>query len=340
MNIKKTKAIGLILAALMCFSILPFGASASAGTKYEVESNNTMALADRTYDDYDNYGQFTSTSDSYDYWVVSFSQAGSANFWLGNIPAGCDFDLTLYNSSGTVLASSANGSNTAELITCNVSANTNYYMRVSRYTGTSSAYYLCRTKITPVACSHTWAYYADTAHPHQLYEKCTKCGTVVYLGVYAPQPNCATCTSGAVTKTSTNSKGVVLVTTDQSAIFYTTTLYVTQTETYKKNMVLGTSTIGFVSFCSKVTNYVGTVTPAATVDVEASPKTDYLNQSSGLIGSQQLNWIPVSQFVTNAGASGLAFTLNTVPYYAAGTANCGMDGSASYGSVTTKTILS
>lgn len=101
--------------------------SLAAGTLYESESNNTYSTADRTYDDYDNYGALSSTSDV-DWWVVSFSSAGEANFWLGNIPSGCDYELTLYASNGTtLLASSRNGSNTAELITYSVSANTKYY---------------------------------------------------------------------------------------------------------------------------------------------------------------------------------------------------------------------
>lgn len=125
--------------------------SLAAGTLYESESNNTYSTADRTYDDYDNYGALSSTSDV-DWWVVSFSSAGEANFWLGNIPSGCDYELTLYASNGTtLLASSRNGSNTAELITYSVSANTKYYACIYSYSGSSSSQYLFSAKNYPTS---------------------------------------------------------------------------------------------------------------------------------------------------------------------------------------------
>ena len=122
---------------------------AAAGTILESENNGTYSSANRTYDDYDNYGAISSNSDV-DWWVVSFPSAGNANFWLGNIPSGCDYDIELYASNGTtLLASSQNGSNTSELITYPISANTNYYIRIYSYSGSSSSQYLFRTKNYP-----------------------------------------------------------------------------------------------------------------------------------------------------------------------------------------------
>lgn len=121
----------------------------SAGTIYESESNNTYTTADRTYDDYDNYGRL-STSGDIDWWVVRFSSSGNANFWLGNIPSGCDYDLRLYSSNGTnVLGSSVNSNNQSELITYYVTAGVDYYIRINSYSGSSSSYYLFRAKNYP-----------------------------------------------------------------------------------------------------------------------------------------------------------------------------------------------
>lgn len=121
----------------------------AAGTIYESEPNNTYSTADRTYDDYDNYGALSTTSDV-DWWVVSFSSSGEANFWLGNIPSGCDYDLYLYASNGTtLLATSRNGGNSSELITYPVSAYTNYYIRIYSYSGSSSSQYLFRARNYP-----------------------------------------------------------------------------------------------------------------------------------------------------------------------------------------------
>ena len=68
---------------------------AASGTINESENNNTVSAADKTYDDYDNYGAISSTSDV-DWWKVTFTQNGEANFWLGNIPSGCNYNLYLY----------------------------------------------------------------------------------------------------------------------------------------------------------------------------------------------------------------------------------------------------
>lgn len=111
----------------------------AAGLTDETEPNNTSSQADRTYDDYDSYGVISSTSDI-DWWVVSFSSSGYANFWLGYIPSGCDYDMRLYASDGsTLLGASLNSGNSAELIgEYWVSANTNYYIKINSYSGSST----------------------------------------------------------------------------------------------------------------------------------------------------------------------------------------------------------
>ncbi|MCL1809392.1 MAG: pre-peptidase C-terminal domain-containing protein [Clostridiales bacterium] len=119
--------------------------------RYEVEPNNSYTQANRTYDDDNMYGRITVTTDV-DWFVVSFSSAGQANFWLGEIPSGCDYDLYLYASNGTnLLFSSLSAGNASELITYKVSANTNYYVKIVSYKGSSNSYYCFRAKNYPTA---------------------------------------------------------------------------------------------------------------------------------------------------------------------------------------------
>ena len=139
-----------LLCLILCFCLSSKDAFAAAGTIYESEPNNTYGTADLTYDDYDNYGYISTTSDV-DWWKIKFNSSGSANFWLGNIPSGCDYDLRLYSSNGTtLLQSSTNSGNANELITINVSANVYYYIKITSYSGSSSSSrYLFRSKLYP-----------------------------------------------------------------------------------------------------------------------------------------------------------------------------------------------
>ncbi len=129
----------------------------AAGTKNESEPNDSYATADRTYDDYDNYGLISSYNDK-DFWVVSFDAAGSANFWLGNIPEGCNYDIAVYDSNQEFIAYSCNGGSAQELITIDVEANTNYYIYlVGYYSYNISNQYLLRAKVYPdEPTSTTW----------------------------------------------------------------------------------------------------------------------------------------------------------------------------------------
>ena len=122
----------------------------SAGIKYEVEPNNTIYAADSTEDDYDNYGIISSANDI-DWWKVSFNQCGYANFWLGNIPSGCDYDLELYASDGsTLLEYSRKSGNQSELISKYwVTKSTEYYIKIYSYSGYSQSQYKFRTKNYP-----------------------------------------------------------------------------------------------------------------------------------------------------------------------------------------------
>lgn len=130
-----------VLLLTMTIGALP----ASAVNYFESEGNNTLATADITYDDYNNYGAITSTSDV-DWWKVTFSSEGMVNFWLGSIPDDCDFELSLYNSSGYILATSTNAGIYAETIRTHVQPNVTYYLKIFSADGYSATDYLFRVK--------------------------------------------------------------------------------------------------------------------------------------------------------------------------------------------------
>lgn len=102
MNNRKTKKVFSILLTLIMvismMSTVSSPAKAAAGTIYESEGNNTFATADVTYDDYNNYGAINSANDV-DWWEITYNTGGMINIWLGNIPAGCNYDIYVYRAS-------------------------------------------------------------------------------------------------------------------------------------------------------------------------------------------------------------------------------------------------
>lgn len=123
----------------------------AALVRNETESNNTYTSANTIYDNEDVYGLISSTTDV-DWYKVQFSSNGKADFSLGNIPTGCDYDIYLYDSDGTTqLASSIYGGNTNELVSqFSVTAGKWYYIRVIPYSGYNvSSSYLLRAKNYP-----------------------------------------------------------------------------------------------------------------------------------------------------------------------------------------------
>lgn len=143
MKVKRVTAIFLTM--VIAASMLAIPASA-AGTKNEVESNNSMSQADRTYNDYNNYGTINPAGDE-DWWVVSFPNSGSGSFWLGNIPSGHDFDLRVYDATGKVIAKSINNGNAQEYVCVDIEANKNYYVKIYGNGTGSSSQYLMRAKL-------------------------------------------------------------------------------------------------------------------------------------------------------------------------------------------------
>ena len=123
----------------------------SSGTKWEAESNNTYGLADTIYDDYDVHGYISSTSDV-DYFKIKFSNAGSVNFWLGNIENDCNYNMQILDSSNQNIGGSYNAmGNDESVMNFNVDANVWYYIRINSAENTfdTSNPYLLRVKWYP-----------------------------------------------------------------------------------------------------------------------------------------------------------------------------------------------
>ena len=131
---------------LIVFSMLTscfcFKAAAAEIDIYETESNNTRETADVTEDLADNLGRISSASDV-DYYKITFDRGGITNFWLGDIPSGCDYQMQIYKGSTLVKTINNNSTGTSEFAQYNTLANTVYYIKISSNSGyNASSYYL------------------------------------------------------------------------------------------------------------------------------------------------------------------------------------------------------
>jgi subtilisin family serine protease len=81
------------------------------------------------------YSDFVGSTDTNDYY--RFSLGTSSNFSLNLTGLSADADVSLLNSSGSVITSSTNGSTSSESITRQLSAGT-YYVRVYPYSGSTN----------------------------------------------------------------------------------------------------------------------------------------------------------------------------------------------------------
>lgn len=154
-SIDFTRILAIITIISVITSICLVAANASSGTVYEVESNSSASCATQTADDKDNYGTIDSGVDL-DYWTIEFEEEGMANFWLGNIPTGCNYGIIiLYGtspSSTTILAFSDKSGKKAELVKTHVYPGYKYYVCVhsSDNTYDASNEYLLRIKNYPL----------------------------------------------------------------------------------------------------------------------------------------------------------------------------------------------
>lgn len=145
------RVICLLLISLLLWT-LSLAVSSSSGTVYESEPNDEFEDADRTYNDYDSYGAISQSDYNGlgDTWKITFPYSGYANFYLGHIPSGCNYELVIYKPDlSGILAYSYNTGNKRELVTAYVQANQTYYICVFSISGYSSSNYLLRAKVYP-----------------------------------------------------------------------------------------------------------------------------------------------------------------------------------------------
>ncbi len=126
----------------MLTSCFCFKAAAAEIDIYETEPNGAMAVADVTEDEADNFGTISSATDS-DWYKTTFDRGGKTNFWLGNIPSGCDYQMQIYKGSTLVKTVNNNSTGTSEFAQYNTLADTVYYIKISSNSGyNASSYYL------------------------------------------------------------------------------------------------------------------------------------------------------------------------------------------------------
>lgn len=115
------------------------------------ETNNSLSAA-KTIAVNTNITAMIGTSTDIDWFKFSnTSTARNIRITLSNLPA--DYDLRLYNSAGTMLYSSENGSTTSESIIYNNAPVATYYVRVVGYGGvySSTSCYLLKADIGSIA---------------------------------------------------------------------------------------------------------------------------------------------------------------------------------------------
>ena len=155
------KCVIFSLCFLLVFGLLaPNTAFASeivptAVLKTESEPNNTRAAANLVNQD-DTITGYISSSSDIDYFKIVPSVNGIFNFWLGNIPAGKNYDLYVYNSSGSLLGSSTNTGTAQELVSGIMATKGNtYYFAVQgkngSYSATGAYTVRCRILMNPYA---------------------------------------------------------------------------------------------------------------------------------------------------------------------------------------------
>ncbi|MCS1351320.1 M4 family metallopeptidase [Mechercharimyces sp. CAU 1602] len=107
----------------------------SEGDAYE--ANNTLATAYGPITSGKTYKAQIGSSTDQDWFSFTTGGKGTISIDLGNLPA--DYDLYLYNASGTELKSSENGNTSAESISYSNAAAGKYYVLVVGYNGAKSS---------------------------------------------------------------------------------------------------------------------------------------------------------------------------------------------------------
>jgi len=147
----------------------PSGGGGGGGSD-TYEPNDSMSSAYGPLTSGSTYNSYIASSSDVDYYKFTTSQTGAISVNLSNLPG--DYDLYLYNSSGSLLKSSTNGGTTSESISYSASTTGTFYVKVIGYNGASSTSTAYALKVTyPTGSSSTAQWYyesasADTPHPY------------------------------------------------------------------------------------------------------------------------------------------------------------------------------
>lgn len=144
------------------------GSTSSTSDAYE--PNDSLSAAYGPIASGTVYNGYIGSGTDVDWFKFTTSASGTLSLSLTNLPA--DYDLYLYNSTGTQIAYSYNGGTTSESISYSASSTGTFYVKVVGYNGansTTQAYALKATYPNSSSSTAQWYYEtvsADTPHPY------------------------------------------------------------------------------------------------------------------------------------------------------------------------------
>ncbi len=136
------------------------------------EPNNTLSAAYGPLTSGTTYNSYIWSSSDVDYYKFDTTSTGTIAVSLTNLPG--DYDVYLYNASGTQLARSINGGTTNESISYSATSTGTFYVKVIGYNGASSTTTAYALNVTYPTGSQTAQWYYETAtydtpHPYPNY---------------------------------------------------------------------------------------------------------------------------------------------------------------------------
>lgn len=132
------------------------GTASTKATQYESEPNNVYSAADILIDGNNMYGKVSTVTDR-DWYRVQFARDGNAKFSLTNIPAGKNYNMTIYGANNTYsspsyIYSCTNSGSSNEIFQMAVDSEKVYYMEVFSVQGGfhASLNYCVKAVNTPI----------------------------------------------------------------------------------------------------------------------------------------------------------------------------------------------
>ncbi|MGN1473966.1 MAG: hypothetical protein ACI4WZ_07805 [Eubacteriales bacterium] len=161
---KKFLAI-FLLAVVLTTPFATFVSAEEAGTfslgvtDYPNNTNNSFETAQTIYSDFTVTGMLKSQSES-DYYKIVVPIDGKVNFWMGNIPTGCDYELEIYDSEQLGYDSSITTNDYEEILGVPANAGDIFYIRIYSFSGYSTTQsYSLRVRVY----LDSYAFFAQTA---------------------------------------------------------------------------------------------------------------------------------------------------------------------------------